>query len=88
MAQALQNSCNPVFVELALRMGAQRFYQYLHAFGLGSKTNIDLQGEESGILIPVNSVKNVDLARIGFGQSVAVTPIQLLTCLLYTSRCV
>lgn len=79
MAQALQNSCNPVFVELALRMGAQRFYQYLHAFGLGSKTNIDLQGEESGILIPVNSVKNVDLARIGFGQSVAVTPIQLLT---------
>ena len=79
MAQALQNSCNPVFVELALRMGAQRFYQYLHAFGLGSKTNIDLHGEESGILIPVNSVKNVDLARIGFGQSVAVTPIQLLT---------
>lgn len=79
MAQALQNSCNPVFVELALRMGVQRFYQYLHAFGLGSKTNIDLQGEESGILIPVNSVKNVDLARIGFGQSVAVTPIQLLT---------
>ena len=79
MAQGLQNSCNPVFVELALRMGAQRFYQYLHAFGLGSKTNIDLQGEESGILIPVNSVKNVDLARIGFGQSVAVTPIQLLT---------
>lgn len=79
MTQALQNSCNPVFVELALRMGAQRFYQYLHAFGLGSKTNIDLQGEESGILIPVNSVKNVDLARIGFGQSVAVTPIQLLT---------
>lgn len=79
MAQALQNSCNPVFVELALRMGTERFYQYLHAFGLGSKTRIDLQGEESGILIPVNSVKNVDLARIGFGQSVAVTPVQLLT---------
>lgn len=79
IAQALQNSCNPVFVELALRMGTERFYQYLHAFGLGSKTHIDLQGEESGILIPVNSVKNVDLARIGFGQSVAVTPVQLLT---------
>lgn len=79
MAQALQNSCNPVFVELALRMGTERFYQYLHAFGLGSKTHIDLQGEESGILIPVNSVKNMDLARIGFGQSVAVTPVQLLT---------
>lgn len=79
MAQGLQNSCNPVFVELALRLGAERMYQYLHAFGLGSKTNVDLQGEESGILIPVKSVKNVDLARIGFGQSVAVTPIQMIT---------
>ena len=79
MAQALQNSCNPVFVELALRMGSETFYEYLHAFGLGRKTNVDLQGEGSGILIPVSSVKNVDLARIGFGQSVAVTPLQLLT---------
>lgn len=78
MAEALQNSCNPVFVELALRLGTERMYQYLHAFGLGSKTNVDLQGEGSGILIPVQSVKNVDLARIGFGQSVAVTPIQLI----------
>ena len=79
MAEALQNSCNPVFVELALRLGTERMYQYLHAFGLGRKTNVDLQGEGSGILIPVQSVKNVDLARIGFGQSVAVTPIQLIT---------
>ncbi len=79
MAQALQNSCNPVFVELALRMGQEKFYQYLQAFGLGKKTLVDLQGEGSGILIPAKSVKNVDLARIGFGQSIAVTPIQLLT---------
>lgn len=79
MAEGLQNSCNPVFVELALRMGTEKLYQYLHAFGLGSKTCIDLQGESGGILIPVQSVKNVDLARIGFGQSIAVTPIQLLT---------
>ncbi len=79
MAQALQNSCNPVFVELALRMGAENFYTYLKAFGLGTKTNVDLQGEGSGILIPLRSVKNVDLARIGFGQSIAVTPLQLLT---------
>ena len=79
MAEALQNSCNPVFVELALRLGTDRMYQYLHAFGLGNKTNVDLQGEGSGILIPVQSVKNVDLARIGFGQSVAVTPIQMIT---------
>ncbi|MEG0900810.1 MAG: penicillin-binding transpeptidase domain-containing protein [Clostridia bacterium] len=79
MAQGLQNSCNPVFVELALRLGTERMYQYLHAFGLGRKTNVDLQGEGSGILISANSVKNVDLARIGFGQSVAVTPLQMLT---------
>ncbi len=79
MAQGLQNSCNPVFVELALRLGAERFYQYLHAFGLGSRTGVDLQGEASGILIAEKNVKNVDLARIGFGQSIAVTPIQLLT---------
>ena len=79
MAEALQNSCNPVFVELALRLGTQRMYQYLHAFGLGSKTNVDLQGESSGILIAEKNVKDVDLARIGFGQSVAVTPIQLLS---------
>lgn len=79
LAQGLQNSCNPVFVELALRMGQEKMYQYLQAFGLGKKTGIDLQGEGSGILIPVKSVKNVDLARIGFGQSVAVTPLQLIT---------
>lgn len=79
MAEALQNSCNPVFVELALRLGTERMYQYLRSFGLGSRTGIDLQGEASGILIAEKNVKDVDLARIGFGQSVAVTPIQLLT---------
>lgn len=79
MARALENSCNPVFTQLALRLGSKRFYQYLHAFGLGSRTGIDLYGEASGILIGQNRVKNVDLARIGFGQSVAVTPIQMIT---------
>ena len=79
MAQALQNSCNPVFVELALRLGTERFYQYLRAFGLGRKTGVDLFGEAEGILIAEKNVKDVDLARIGFGQSIAVTPIQLLT---------
>ncbi len=78
MAEGLQNSCNPVFVELALRMGADRFYRYLHAFGLGKKTGIDLPGESGGILIGSRYVKTVDLARIGFGQSVAVTPLQLV----------
>ncbi len=78
MAQGLQNSCNPVFVELALRMGTDTFYRYLNAFGLGKKTGIDLPGESGGILIGSRYVKTVDLARIGFGQSVAVTPLQLV----------
>lgn len=78
-AQALQNSCNPVFVELALRLGIERFYDYMELFGIGSVTGVDIPGEASGIVIPRSSVKRVDLARIGFGQSVAVTQIQLLT---------
>ena len=78
MADGLRNSCNPVFVELALRMGTDTFYKYLTAFGLGKKTGIDLPGESAGILINARSVKRVDLARIGFGQSVAVTPVQLV----------
>lgn len=78
MAEGLQNSCNPVFVELALRMGSDNFYRYLHSFGLGKKTGVDLPGESAGILISSRLVKNVDLARIGFGQSVAVTPLQLV----------
>ena len=78
MADGLRNSCNPVFVELALRMGSDLFYRYLNAFGLGKRTGIDLPGESAGILIGTRYVKNVDLARIGFGQSVAVTPLQLM----------
>ena len=64
---------------LALRLGTERLYQYLTAFGLGRRTGIDLPGESAGILINSRYVKSVDLARIGFGQSVAVTPIQLIT---------
>lgn len=79
LAEGLQNSCNPVFVNLALRLGTERMYQYMRAFGLGVRTGIDLPGENNGILINSRYVKNVDLARIGFGQSVAVTPIQLIT---------
>lgn len=79
LAEGLKNSCNPVFVTLALRMGTERMYQYLRAFGLGVRTGIDLPGEGAGILINSRYVKNVDLARIGFGQSVAVTPIQMIT---------
>ena len=79
LTEALANSCNPAFVTLALRMGTDTFYRYLRAFGLGVKTGVDLPGESGGLLINSRHVKNVDLARIGFGQSVAVTPLQLIT---------
>ena len=79
LPQALANSCNPAFVTLALRMGTDTFYKYLRAFGIGVRTGVDLPGESAGILINSRYVKNVDLARIGFGQSVAVTPLQLIT---------
>ena len=78
-ARALQNSCNPVFVEMGLRLGVERFYDYLDAFGIGRKTGVDIPGEADGIVISRAACKRVDIARIGFGQSVAVTPIQLLT---------
>lgn len=79
LADTLSNSCNPAYVTLALRMGKDTFYKYLYAFGLGRKTGVDLPGESGGILINSKYVKDVDLARIGFGQSVAVTPLQLIT---------
>lgn len=79
LTQALGNSCNPVFAELGLRLGSDTFYEYLEAFGLGTETGVDIYGEESGIVIAQSAVKRGDLARMGFGQSIAVTPIQLLT---------
>jgi len=79
LTEALENSCNPVFVELGLRLGTETFYDYLDAFGFGRKTGIDIPGEGTGIVIGENRVKRVDIARIGFGQSIAVTPVQLLT---------
>lgn len=71
------NSCNCVFVDVALTAGKDTMYDYFNKFGLGQKTGIDFYGESAGMLIARDSVKNVDLARIGFGQAVAVTPLQL-----------
>ncbi|MFI3167468.1 MAG: penicillin-binding transpeptidase domain-containing protein [Bacillota bacterium] len=76
---ALENSCNPIFVDIALSLGVETFYDYLEAFGLTEKTGVDFIGETSSILIPEESVQNCDLARIGFGQTVAVSKIQLLS---------
>ncbi len=79
LTTGLVNSCNCVFMALSQRMGTQTFYNYLKNFGLGSKTGIEIASESSGILMNEQSVKNVDLARIGFGQAIAVTPLQLVT---------
>lgn len=79
LAEGLANSCNCVFMELAMRLGVDKFYDYMQKFGLGQKTGITLAGEASGILMDKSIVKRVDLARMGFGHAVAVTPIQLLT---------
>lgn len=78
LIECVQNSCNCCFMDLALRLGKDKFYEYLEKFGLGSITGVDISGESSGIMIDKNLVQTVDLARIGFGQSVAVTQLQLI----------
>ena len=77
LAEALNNSCNPCFTDMALSIGKDTFYSYLSAFGFGKKTGIDYGGEAYGILMPQSAVRNCDLARIGFGQTIAVSGIQL-----------
>ena len=77
LADALNTSCNPCFTDIALSLGTQTFYEYLSAFGFGKKTGIDYSGEAYGLLLNEKIVRGCDLARIGFGQTVAVTGIQL-----------
>lgn len=75
----IMNSCNPVFIELGLRIGAERFYDYFAQFGLLSKTHIDLPGEAATIMHKKENIGLVELATISFGQSFQITPIQLAT---------
>ena len=77
LAEALNNSCNPCFVDIALLLGTETFYDYLEAFRFGKTTGVDFAGETLGMLVPESSVRDCDLARIGFGQTIAVSPIQL-----------
>ena len=78
-SEGVENSCNCLFMDIAQTVGTRTFYEYLKRFGIGSKTGIDAIGEASGIVIEESAVKTVDLARIGFGQAIAVTPIELIT---------
>jgi len=79
LVEAVQNSCNPVFVELGQRMGVQTFYNYIDGFGISDTTGIDLPGERKSLMYNIKNVGPVELATISFGQSISVTPIQLIT---------
>lgn len=78
-AQGLQNSCNPVFIELGMRLGTDQYYKYFKQFGLLKKTGIDLPGEARTIMHEKKNIGQVELATISFGQSFQVTPVQLAT---------
>ena len=77
--QGIQNSCNPVFIDIGLRLGADRFYDYFEQFGLMSLTNVDLPGEAGTIMHQKEDIGTVELATMAFGQSFQVTPIQMAT---------
>ncbi|MGE5380338.1 MAG: penicillin-binding transpeptidase domain-containing protein [Methylocystaceae bacterium] len=74
----MEKSSNIGFVQVGLKLGLDRYYRYVRAFGLGQKTGIDLPGEASGILVPEKSARQIDLATMAFGQANATTPIQLV----------
>ncbi len=74
---ALNNSCNPIFVDIAMALGKQTMYKYIELFNYGSTTGVDFAGETQGMILPISAVQNVDLARIAFGQTIAVSGLQL-----------
>ena len=76
--QATMNSCNPVFIDVGLRIGPERFYYYLQKLGLMEKTGVDLPGEAGTIIHKLENVGQVEMATMSFGQSFQITPLQLL----------
>ncbi len=77
--EGAENSCNPVFIEVGLRLGVDRYYKYFTQFGLMKKTGVDLPGEAGTIMHKKENMRNVELATVSFGQSFQITPIQLAT---------
>ncbi len=77
LAEALNNSCNPCFVDIALSLGKRAMYGYIEGLNFGKVTGVDFPGEASGMLLPLSAVTDGDIARISFGQTIAVTPLQL-----------
>ncbi|WP_274420190.1 peptidoglycan D,D-transpeptidase FtsI family protein [Blautia sp. XA-2221] len=77
--EGAQNSCNPVFIEVGLRLGVEKYYKYFRQFGLMKQTGIDLPGEAGTIMHKMENMGNVELATVAFGQSFQITPVQLAT---------
>lgn len=75
--EVVENSCNPGFVNLGLKLGKETLFKYINNFGFGKKTKVDITGESSGILFNVNKISDLELATTAFGQGVSVTPIHL-----------
>ncbi len=78
LLQGVENSCNAVFVTIGQRLGAETLYRYIRDFSFGTKTGIDYPGEAAGLLISESRLRQVDLARVAFGQSISVTPLQMV----------
>lgn len=76
--QGVQNSCNPVFMEIGERLGPEKFLEYMQKFGFAQKTGVDLAGEATGIIHKLENIGPVELATMSFGQSFQITPLQLL----------
>lgn len=79
--EAVQNSCNPVFIEVGQKLGIDKYYKYIDGFGFSNKTNIDLPGEGNSIVQSKESAGPVGLATMSFGHGISVTPIQLITAI-------
>ena len=84
LSEGLANSCNSVFIDLALRLGTDKMYERFGIYGLGNALGVDFAGEASGILMNKNTARTVDVARMGFGQAIAVSPLQLITAFCST----
>lgn len=79
MLEVIMNSCNPGFIELGQRLGKEKLFEYIKAYGFNEKTGVDMLGESQGIIFNPDNIGNVELATSSFGQGNSVTPIQLVT---------
>jgi stage V sporulation protein D (sporulation-specific penicillin-binding protein) len=79
LQEGVNNSCNAVFITLGQRLGTETLYKYIRAFSFGTKTGLDYPGEATGLVIDESRLRQVDLARVAFGQAISVTPLQMVS---------